>query len=170
MEARIGFKYAFSEGPTKTSPDALLSSMLENEGNKKVLINCQLYVASVLRALGLYVPDYYRSAEFFFDPNHCLRGLEYPTITLQQGDIFGLSKNSDSDPKKIHLGVGREGDNHTLEILHISRETNGIEATTIENIIQNEKYGNIRFVKRPLVFNPDLYNQSALLVLKFLKE
>lgn len=169
MIERIGFKYSFDHDPLKTSPDALIDQITNNEKGGKISVNCQLYAACVVRALGFYIPDYYRSSEFFLDPEGYLNSVGYPENTLRSGDILGFSKDFNTDVKRIHLGVVRIA-NGATEILHIYPDKEGVAVMTIQEITNNKSHRQVRFAKRPIQFHPSLYNLTALTKLNFFNQ
>ncbi len=97
-----------------------LDSIRQSSETEKLLLNCQLYVSAVLRALGRYIPNYYRSSEFFEDPERCLQDVFFPYEAVENGDIIGFSKVGIRNLKKLHMGIVRIADKNATEILHAS--------------------------------------------------
>jgi hypothetical protein len=165
-ESSPQFAYSYPEGPTRTPPDKFLER-LKNSTEEDVLpLNCQLFVSTTTRALGMYLPDYYRSSEILEDPEKCLK--EINLDSAGDGDIAGFSRESYSEAKRIHIGVLRRNEQNELEVVHATKESKTVEVTSFSRIFDRPKYRTLRFIKRPTQFLPDEFNPLALQKLGFL--
>lgn len=130
-------------------------------------VNCQLYAAAVTRAFGRFVPDDYRSSEYYFDPKKCLKTIKYPEEKIENGDIFGFRTVGDKNPKNIHLGIAFVTDKQELMIIHASRIAKRVIREKLPEVLNDGKHQEIVFVKRPTILIPGYFNPSALKALGF---
>lgn len=156
--------YCLSRHPGKVSPDTVFDRGEIEKGS-----NCQLFVAWIVRALGYYLPDYYRSSEIYEDPENVLESVTFDkTENMQQGDIIGFwQKNKDNNPKWIHVGIVLY-ENTVLKVLHNSREREKVTKEPIEQTLMH--YEGIAYVRRPKIMIPMLWNPHALYQLGFYEE
>lgn len=121
-----------------------------------------MYLAGAVRALGFFIPDYRcRALEISEDTNYT-EHLDHQTQPLQTGDIIGFTRVGETDMKQAHLGIIRMHP-HTqeIDIVHATRLTGKVEATSIENIMRESQYATIAFVKRPTFPLQGLINPQA---------
>lgn len=153
--------YRLSRHPGKVSPDTIFDRSGIEQGS-----NCQLFVAWAVRALGYYMPDYYRSSEIYEDPEKVLETIAFDTTeNIQQGDIIGLwPKNKNKIPKGVHVGIILY-ENNICKVLHNSRDKNAVTKEPLGKTL--ERYDSIACIKRPKVMIPSLWNPQALHQLGF---
>lgn len=107
-------------------------------------------MASVVRALGNYIPDYLcRSFELSQDHVYSQQ-IDYHNQPLQTGDIIGFSQAQETDLRQTHLGVIRiHPKTQEIDVLHATKIKGKVEAAKISDLLQEPQYARIVFVKRP---------------------
>ncbi|SRR5258708_32141423 len=163
-EQKPSLLYLFQNGPDKFPPDRVINYLETKNG---IFVNCQAYVAAVERALGIIVPDWYRSSEREEDPEGVYEAVNYPEKQVKNADVLGFSKTRKQDIKEIHLGIARVDRIRGIEILHASKDAGKVIVSRLADMMQEEKYATLRFVKRAKIMNSAVYNPSALQKLGF---
>lgn len=140
MHSEVCIPYVLSRHPATVSPDSFLARVQEGA-------NCQLYVAGVIRALGFYMPDYYRSSEIYEDPAGVLLPVTLYHELPQTGDIIGFwPKGENSNAKRIHVGIIHMTEDG-VTVLHASRQQGKVVQSPLVDLLQH--YYRIACIKRP---------------------
>jgi hypothetical protein len=158
--------YAVHLGPTRRDVDSVLAKELPVKENDPGM-NCQLYTSLVVRSMGTQVPNYYRSEEWFTDPDDVLQTIDPIHVPIQTGDVLGFVPQDIKDKKKIHVGVAHVGE-RGVRVVHASREAGRVIVTPINRMPHNQNHKRLAMVRRPNVLDPDHWNHKTLVDLGFM--
>lgn len=128
-------------------------------------INCRLYASLIVRALGFYVPDYYESKEWFYDPDSCLDEIPF-SDEIKTGDVLGFTKEDETNLLNTHIGIAKV-ENGNINILHASRSAGKVICTPLSEMGEDPRHKSFVMIRRPKIEIPALYNPNYLLNLGF---
>lgn len=157
MERRIPgieIPYLKHKHPGNTSPDKFM------EGG-----NCQLTVQGIISAMGFEMPDYYRSREIGKDMDFTEPVVDL--FTVKTGDIFGFSQQTKTDLKWAHMGIAYKIGEEIM-IIHNSKKVGKVSIVPLAEMISQDEYRKIAFIKRPVRKSEQLYNPEVLEQLGFI--
>jgi hypothetical protein len=113
--------------------------------------NCQLFVGVIVHAMGKELPVL-RSAELFADLSYTepVPGLE----EARTGDIIFLTREGQSDPRRLHIGILFRDSGGKLSLIDNARHVGFARHVELAEAMEDPRHTIVAGIKRPIIDNP----------------
>ena len=91
-----------------------------------------------------------------------------PSVALAQtGDIIGLTRMEQTDPRFVHVGVVSKDDQGDLLLVHNARHEGVVRTQLLADVLLHDLHEIIAWIKRPMIrnlarLNPDFLRRYHL--------